>query len=248
MIYMRKTESSFTNNYGVKHLAIIMDGNGRWAKLRNKPRTFGHQAGFKTIFNIAKSANKRNIEVLSVYAFSTENWNRPKKEIDFLWSTLEKRIVKETKTMLKNNIRLTTMGDLSRLPQSTQKALVLAKEETCHCSGLKFNICLNYGGRDEIVRAVKEIASKFDDKQISVDDITEQLITNNLDSKDFPDVDLLIRTSGEQRLSNYMLWQLSYAEFIFNNVMWPDYTNEILEADLITFAKRKRRFGTIDGK
>lgn len=243
-----KNKNINKENFGVKHIAFIMDGNGRWAKLRGKPRTYGHSAGFKSLFDIASDCNNRNIEVMSVYAFSTENWNRPKKEVDFLWKSLESRIDKETKRMIKENIALTTMGDLSRLPLTTQQALDKSKLATAHCTGLKFNICLNYGGRDDIVRAVKNIIGDVNNSIIDKENINEEVIGHYLDSKELPDVDLLIRTSGEKRLSNYMLWQLSYAELIFNEILWPDYKPENLDKDLEIFAKRTRRFGGLDGK
>lgn len=241
---MKKIFNGVTNeNYGIKHIAFIMDGNGRWAKERNRPRTFGHQEGFKRVFEIAEICSFKQIEVMSVYAFSTENWNRPQREISFLFNTLEKRFHVELKKMMKLNISLRVMGALEKLPLSTQKVLKDAIEATQHNRGLILNICLNYGGRDELTRAIKKISLDAKNGLIEPEHITQELIPNYLDSHGLPEVDLMIRTSGEMRLSNFMLWQLSYAEFIFPKTYWPDFTGLILEENLIEYARRTRRFG-----
>ncbi len=234
---------STTENYGIRHIAIIMDGNGRWAKLRNKPRTYGHRVGFKRLFEIAEICNYKNIEVMSIYAFSTENWNRPKREVDFLFNTLDARFATELKKMMRLNIRLRVSGDLTRLPETTQKVVHEGIETTKNNTGLTLNVCLNYGGRDELVRASKKMMMDVSGGVMSVDDISEATLENYLDTQGLPPVDLLVRTSGEMRLSNFMLWQLSYAEFIFPQTYWPDFTGDVLETCLLEFAKRTRRFG-----
>jgi len=232
-----------TENFGVRHIAFIMDGNGRWAKERNKPRTYGHQQGFKRLFEIAEICSYKKIEAMSIYAFSTENWNRPKREVSFLFNTLEKRFNVELKKMMRLNIRLFVSGDISRLPPTTQKVVIDGIAQTKDNTGLILNVCLNYGGRDELTRATKKIINDIQDGKIALNDINEQLITSYLDTALLPEVDLIIRTSGEMRLSNFMLWQLSYSEFIFPTTYWPDFTGEQLEINLQQYAQRKRRFG-----
>jgi undecaprenyl diphosphate synthase len=244
---MKKIFTGVTKeNYGIKHIAFIMDGNGRWAKERNRPRTFGHQEGFKRLFEIAEICSYKEIEVMSIYAFSTENWNRPKKEVSFLFNTLERRFGVELKKMMKLNIKLRIMGELSRLPQTTQKVILEAIEKTKNNTGLILNVCLNYGGRDEITRATRKLVLDIENGKLKQEDISEKLIANYLDSSGLPEVDLLVRTSGEMRLSNFMLWQMSYAEFLFPKTYWPDYNGEALEQSLIEFAKRTRRFGGLN--
>lgn len=241
---MKKLLENITKeNYGIKHLAFIMDGNGRWAKLRNRPRTYGHQEGFKRLFEIAEICSYKNIEVMTIYAFSTENWNRPKREVSFLFNSLEKRFNVELKKMMRLNMRLKVMGEPSKLPLTTQKVINDGIEQTKNNTGLVLNICLNYGGRDELTRAVKKIVSEVKEDNLDANVITESFIANHLDSAGLPEVDLMIRTSGEMRLSNFMLWQLSYAEFIFPQTYWPDFTGVELEKCLHEFARRTRRFG-----
>lgn len=237
---MKKTALNEQENFGVKHIAFILDGNGRWAKARNKPRTFGHRHGFSSLFDVAEAVNERGIEVMSVYAFSTENWNRPKKEVDYLFKTLERRLKSVLKKVQKNGIKIVTSGDLSRLPVSTQEAIKIAVDETINNENLILNICINYGAKDEIVRAIKKLAN---DKDANISLLTPETFENYLDTKGLPPVDLLIRTSGEMRLSNFMLWQLAYAEFIFTPTMWPDYDAITLARDLEEYARRTRRFG-----
>lgn len=233
-------------NYGVKHIAFIMDGNGRWAKKRHKPRSFGHSEGGKRIFEIALECNRRKIEVMTCYAFSTENWNRPKSEINFLFSSLNKEITNRLPTLKEHGIKVATSGDLTKLPKKTQELIAKAKEETKDNKGLIFNICLNYGSYAELERAIKNIASDYKNELITLDEINSDLISSYLYTAGYPPVDVLIRTSGEQRLSNFLLFQLAYTELIFNPVYWPDYREEQLEADLVEFSKRKRRFGGIE--
>ncbi len=235
-------------NYGVKHIAFIMDGNGRWAKKRMRPRNFGHAEGAKRIFEIALDCSKRKIEVMSCYAFSTENWNRPQSEIDYLFKQLEVELKKKVPTLMKENIKLVTMGDITRLPLSTQKAINEAISETSANSGLILNMGLNYGSYDEIIRGFKNIAKKIETNEINSDDIDAKMISDHLYTAGYPPLDLLIRTSGEMRLSNFMLWQLAYTELIFTPVYWPDYTPEQLELSLQEFSKRKRRYGGLDNE
>jgi undecaprenyl diphosphate synthase len=233
-------------NYGVKHIAFIMDGNGRWAKERGKPRTYGHNEGSKRIFDMALECNRRHIEVMTCYAFSTENWSRPKKEIDYLFKKLNTQINRKLPTLMKNNIKVMTIGDLTKLPEETQRQIAKAKEETKNNTGLVFNIALNYGSYEEMSNAVKKIVEDVQNNKISKDDIDGTLINKYLETGEYPPVDLLIRTSGEKRLSNFLLFQLAYTELIFNPVYWPDYDETQLEADLVEFSKRKRRFGGLE--
>ncbi|HOE53725.1 MAG TPA: polyprenyl diphosphate synthase [Bacilli bacterium] len=237
---MSKTKITNYENYGIKHIAFILDGNGRWAKARKRPRTYGHEKGFSSLFDVGIAVSKRNIPFMSVYAFSTENWSRPKKEVDFLFRTLEKRLHSVLKKVQKHNIKIVTSGDLKRLPESTQQAINYAKEESKNNTGTTLNICINYGGKDEIVRAIKRLAA---DESVNIQALTPDTFENYLDTSGMPPVDLLVRTSGEMRLSNYMLWQLAYAEFIFTPTYWPDYDEECLVRDLEEYAKRTRRFG-----
>jgi undecaprenyl diphosphate synthase len=241
---MKKIFSDVSNeNYGIKHIAFIMDGNGRWAKERNRPRTYGHQEGFKRLFEIAEICSYKKIDVMTIYAFSTENWNRPKREVSFLFNTLEKRFNVELKKMMKLNMSLRVMGVLDKLPESTQKVIREGIEQTKHNTGLVLNICLNYGGRDEITRAIRHISADVKNEKLMVNEIDQTLVGNYLDSSGLPEVDLMIRTSGEMRLSNFMLWQLSYAEFSFPKTYWPDFNGAELEKCIIEFAHRTRRFG-----
>lgn len=237
---MSKTKITNYENYGIKHIAFILDGNGRWAKARKRPRTYGHEKGFSSLFDVGIAVSKHNIPFMSVYAFSTENWSRPKKEVDFLFRTLEKRLHSVLKKVQKHNIKIVTSGDLKRLPESTQQAINYAKEESKNNTGTTLNICINYGGKDEIVRAIKRLAA---DESVNIQALTPDTFENYLDTSGMPPVDLLVRTSGEMRLSNYMLWQLAYAEIIFTPTYWPDYDEECFVRDLEEYAKRTRRFG-----
>lgn len=226
-----------------EHIAIIMDGNGRWAKRRSLPRTAGHQEGMKRVVDIVEVANDIGIKYLSLYAFSTENWKRPKREIDALMNILVRYIRNELDKIHKNNIKIEIMGDISLLPKLPRKEVEKAIEKTKDNSKMVLNIGLNYGGRDEIVRGVKRIlkdvrAGKIDEKDIDVELISKYLYTNNI-----PDPDLLIRPSGEIRLSNFMLYQVAYTEFWFSNIYWPDFTEEYLYKAIIDYQKRNRRFG-----
>lgn len=237
--YMKSAQKLPLENYGIKHIAFILDGNGRWAKARNRPRTYGHSRGFASLFDVGIAVKDRGIKVMSVYAFSTENWNRPQKEVNFLFATLEKRLMSTLKKCHKHGIKIVTSGDLSRLPVSTRQAIAHAVNDTRDNANTILNICINYGGKDEIIRAIKKLSAAKED----ISNLTAETFENYLDTAGYPPIDLLIRTSGEMRLSNYMLWQAAYAEFIFTPTLWPDYNAETLARDLDEYARRTRRFG-----
>lgn len=232
----------------LKHVAFIMDGNGRWAKRRGLPRHLGHKAGCERITEIYEECLRQDIKVMSLYAFSTENWNRPKGEINHLFNYLEIFFKKEMDRMVKDGAVIRTSGDLTRLPQKTQDIIAKCKEMTKNNNSFYFNICLNYGGKAEIVKAAKEIASEVKDGKISIDDINEELFESHLYTAGLPPVDLLIRTSGELRTSNYLPWQLAYAEFIFPTTPWPDFTKEEFRKCIDEYYRRNRRFGGINGE
>ncbi len=228
-----------------RHIAIIMDGNGRWAKLRNLPRTMGHREGMKTIKSMVKECSKLGVKYLTLYAFSTENWKRPQQEIDTLMSLIIEYINKEIDELHKNNVTFNVIGDMTKLPKSCQKSILWAKNMTKNNNGLTLNIALNYGGRDEIVNGVKKIAEKVLSGDIKVEDITEKTISNSLYTKGMPDPDMIIRPSGELRISNYLLWQGAYSEFWFSNINWPDFTEQDLHNAIMDFQNRNRRFGGV---
>jgi len=220
------------------HIAIIMDGNGRWAKEQGLKRTAGHEKGAKTVRDITIHASKIGINYLTLYAFSTENWSRPKLEVEFLMKLLEKYFKSELAIYLENNIRFKAIGDLSKFSTKLQKIIHNIEEKTVSCTGLTQVLALNYGSRDEITRAVK----KLSEKKL---DISEENIGKCLDTASIPDVDLLIRTSGEVRVSNYLLWQIAYAEMFFTKTYWPEFTTNELDDIISDFNKRERRFGGI---
>lgn len=226
-----------------KHLAIIMDGNGRWAKQKGFLRTLGHENGSEIVKKTVKSCSNLGIEFLTLYAFSTENWNRPKFEIDILMKILVKSLRKELKTLNENNVRLNSIGDLSQLPSSARKELTEVIEKTKNNTQMVLTLALSYGAREEMTRAIKEISQKVKNNIISIENIDESIINQHLYTHDLPDVDLLIRTSGEQRISNFLLWQIAYAELYFIDVLWPDFTEQHLHEALINYQKRERRFG-----
>lgn len=230
----------------LKHVAFIMDGNGRWAKRRGLPRHLGHKAGCERIIDIYEECYAQGIQVVSLYAFSTENWNRPKSEINHLFNYLEIFFKKEIDRLVKDGCQVRTSGDLSRLPKKTQAIIEDAKQRTKNGHNLYFNICLNYGGKAELVRASKLIAQEVKEGKLSIDEINEDTFENHLYTQGLPNVDLLIRTSGELRTSNYMPWQLAYAEFIFPTVPWPDFTKEEFRKCLNEYYSRNRRFGGIN--
>ena len=230
----------------LKHIAFIMDGNGRWAKKRGLPRHLGHKRGCEVCTDIYEGCLENHIQVMSLYAFSTENWNRPKDEIDHLFNYLEIFFKKEIKRFMRDGSRVMVSGDLSRIPEKTRNVIYDSIERTKDNKNFVFNICLNYGGKSEIVRATKLIAEDIKNGVVSVDDINEKSFENYLYTKDLPPVDLLIRTSGEMRTSNFLLWQLAYAEFIFTKTCWPDFNKKELNECINEFKTRDRRYGGIE--
>ena len=228
------------------HVAIIMDGNGRWAKKRNMPRVKGHYEGMQTVKKITKYASKLGIQYLTLYAFSTENWARPKEEVSYLMDLPEKMFTSFMPELMENNVKVEVIGVVEKLPESTRKAVEDAIEQTKNNTGLKLIFALNYGSKDEIVTAVKRIAQGATNNEYKVEEIDEQLISDNLFTKDTPDPDLLIRTSGEQRISNFLLWQIAYSEFIFTKVAWPDFVEEEFYKALLEYQSRDRRFGGLN--
>ena len=226
-----------------KHIAIIMDGNGRWAKKRFLPRIAGHRAGVKTVDRIVTICRKIGIKALTLYSFSEENWSRPKNEINALMEILKRYLKKELDRMLKEDIRFNTIGTIDNLPLSAQKIIQDAKERTKNNEGMVLTLALSYGSRREIVDAVQEIASDIKKNKISVEDITLGLFQSYLYTKDLPEPDLLIRTSGELRISNFLLYQIAYAELYFTDLLWPDFKEDDLLKAVIEFQKRERRFG-----
>lgn len=228
-----------------QHIAIIMDGNGRWAKSKGMPRNYGHAQGSKTVEKICEDAYKMGVKYLTVYAFSTENWNRPKSEVDALMKLLRNYMKTCLKTAEKNRMKIRVIGDIEPLDEDIKARIRELEEASKDNDGLNFQIAINYGSRHEMIRAMKSMGKDIHDEKISVDDITEELFNGYLDTHDIPDPDLLIRTSGELRLSNYLLWQLAYSEFYFTDVLWPDFTKEELEKAMKHYNERDRRYGGI---
>lgn len=228
-----------------QHVAIIMDGNGRWAKSKGMPRNYGHVQGSKNVENICRAAYDLGVKYLTIYAFSTENWNRPKAEVDALMRILRDYMKSCLKVSKKNNMRVRVIGDLSGLEEDLQEGILQLQEASKEYDGLQFTIAINYGSRDEILRAVKKIAGEVKDGSLDVTKMDEQMFEKYLDTCDLPDPDLLIRTSGELRLSNYLLWQLAYSEFYFTDVPWPAFTKEELEKAIEQYNSRDRRYGKI---
>ena len=226
-----------------KHLAIIMDGNGRWAKQKGFLRAFGHENGTKSVRTVVETSAKLGIDHLTLYAFSTENWNRPKLEVDLLMELLINSLKNELKTLQENNIRLNSIGNLDLLPKSAQKKLQEVIETTKSNSRMVLTLALSYGSREELLNAVKNISNKVKNNIISIDNIDESIINQHLYTRDLPDVDLLIRTSGEHRISNFLLWQIAYSELYFTDVLWPDFKETDLYEAIISYQKRERRFG-----
>jgi len=224
-----------------RHVAVIMDGNGRWAKKRLLPRVMGHKEGAEALRRTIKACSELNIHYVSVYAFSTENWKRPKAEVEFLMTLLEELTQKETPKLKAENVRVKYLGDLEELSPKLQKSFVWAEEETKECTKIQVNLMINYGSRREITHAVKKIAKKF--KNNELDTITEDTISEHLYTQDIPDPEILIRTSNEHRISNYLLWQLSYAEFFFIPTLWPDFSRTHLFNIIKQYQTRDRRFG-----
>ena len=229
-----------------QHVAIILDGNGRWAKRKGMPRNYGHVQGAKTVEVICEEAYKMGIQYLTVYAFSTENWNRPADEVEALMKLLRNYMKTCLSTAKKNRMCVRVIGDKTGLDEDIRQRIAELEEATKDNDGLHFQIALNYGGRDELVRAVKEIAVKAASGEVSVEDINEQFLNDTLDTKGIPDPDLLIRTCNEQRISNFLLWQLAYTEFYFTEIAWPDFSKEELIKAIEAYNRRDRRYGRIE--
>lgn len=228
-----------------KHVAIIMDGNGRWAKKRMMPRNYGHTQGSKVVEKICEDAYHMGIEYLTVYAFSTENWRRPKEEVDALLKLLGNYLETSIKTSTKNNMRVRIIGDISVLSDKLRSSIKELEEASAHNTGLNFQVAINYGSRDEILRATRAIAQEVREGKLSPEEIDEACYTRYLDTKEIPEPDLIIRTSGEQRLSNFLLWQSAYAELYFSEVLWPDFNKGELRKAVEYYSSRKRKFGAI---
>jgi len=226
-----------------QHVAIIMDGNGRWAKKKGNSRMFGHKHGVKAVKRVIEAGAELELGYITVYAFSTENWNRPKLEVDALMALLVSTISAETETLVKNNVRLKVIGGVDNMPKKVQKKLQECIENTDHCTGLTLNLALNYSSRWEITEAVKSIAQSVKSNDLNVDEIDANLFASRLTTGGIPDPELMIRTSGELRLSNFLMWQLAYAELYFCDVLWPDFTKENFYEALFDYQSRERRFG-----
>ena len=229
-----------------QHIAIILDGNGRWAKAKGMPRNYGHAQGSKNVERICEEAWRMGIKYLTVYAFSTENWSRPKSEVDALMGLLRNYMKTCLKTAAKNDMKVRVIGDMHPLDEDIKARILELEEATVNNGGLNFTIALNYGSRDEITRAVRKLAADCADGKVEPEQIDEKVFESYLDTHGIPDPDLLIRTSGEQRLSNYLLWQLAYSEFYFTDVHWPDFTKEELVKAIEEYNHRKRRFGGVE--
>ncbi|PHS24803.1 MAG: di-trans,poly-cis-decaprenylcistransferase [Methylophaga sp.] len=226
-----------------QHIAIIMDGNGRWAKQRHQPRFMGHRAGVKAVENIVKHCAELGVSVLSLFAFSSENWRRPNKEVSLLMELFALSLKQQAKRLHKNNIRLQIIGDISKFSDSLQKQITQAQQLTADNTGLIINIAANYGGRWDIVQAVQKVAEQVASGDVQAEDITEDMIGAELTTASIAEPDLFIRTGGEQRVSNFMLWQMAYTEFYFSETLWPDFDAEQLDHAILSFNKRERRFG-----
>ncbi|KQL44419.1 UDP pyrophosphate synthase [Brevibacillus choshinensis] len=228
-----------------EHVAVIMDGNGRWASMRSLPRVAGHRAGMKTVKNVVKAADEIGVRYITMYAFSTENWKRPRDEVDFLMKLPQEFLSTELDELIERDVRIRMLGSKDELPSHTLKALLEAEEQTRDNRGLQLNFALNYGGRDEIVKAFSIIAEQVKAGKLDPKDLDEEVISRYLYTSEIPDPDLLIRTSGEIRLSNFMLWQLAYTEMWFTDVLWPDFTREHFYQAIVEYQGRARRYGAV---
>ncbi len=242
-IALKDLKSDIQQNNIPSHVAIVMDGNGRWAKKHGKPRVFGHKNGVRSIRHVSEAAAELGIKYLTLYAFSTENWNRPAMEVNALMALLVETIRKEVETLNKNKIRLLSIGDISKLPEKSRLALEKAIENTANNDRMTMILALNYSSKWEITKAVKEIAQEVKNNVLEVGDITEATVAHHLSTNGIPDPELLIRTSGECRLSNYLLWQLAYAELYFTNTLWPDFDKDEFYKAILSYQSRERRFG-----
>lgn len=235
--------SGLDMNHIPAHVAIIMDGNGRWARSRDLLRTQGHSEGVNSVNRITRCASDLGIKHLTLYAFSTENWNRPQQEVDALMSLIGWTIRKETPELLKNNVKINLIGDIDRLPPEVKEDLEHGRKQTAECTGLNLNLCLSYSSRWEIINAVKSIAELVSKGDIEPENISEDLFNSFLSTENIPDPDLLIRTGGEKRISNFLLWQAAYSELYFSPILWPDFDNDAFIEALIDYQNRERRFG-----
>ena len=244
---MNKEETSVWNDIDKtrmpQHVAIIMDGNGRWAEKKKMPRIFGHRAGVKTVDKIVTLARDIDLKALTLYSFSTENWNRPSVEVDALMAILKEYLLKEMNRMVDNNIRLNTIGNINALPGSAIEYIEKVKEATSTNDGTILTLALSYGSQDEILDAVRSIVKKVQDGELNMNDIDSKLFSSQLHTYGLPDVDMLIRTSGEVRVSNFLLWQIAYAELFFTDVPWPDFSGLDFLSAIRSFQERERRFG-----
>lgn len=229
-----------------KHVAIIMDGNGRWAQKKGKPRVFGHKNGVQSVREVSEAAAEIGVSYLTLYAFSTENWGRPKLEVNALMHLLIETVNNEMKTLNENNIKLNAIGEIEALPKKTYQALLRGIEDTKNNTRMTLNLALNYSGRWDIEQATKTIAQKVSTNEIQIADINQKLISDHLSTANIPDPELLIRTSGEFRISNYLLWQIAYTELHFTDVLWPEFRKEHFYEALVNFQSRDRRFGKIN--
>ena len=245
MLFRKKVSHEIDYNNLPNHIGFIMDGNGRWAKKRGLPRSAGHKAGAESLKKIITEANKMGVKYATVYAFSTENWKRPKDEVDYLMQLLMDYLVNAEKTLAGENVVIRAIGSRSELSEEMQRQIEKTEKFTEKNTGIVMNIALNYGGREEIVRSFKKLAREVCGGKKNIDDITEKDIENGLYTKGQPDVDLLIRTSGELRISNFMLWQISYAEMWFTDKLWPDFKPADLHRAILDFQNRGRRFGGV---
>ncbi len=227
------------------HIAIILDGNGRWAKKKKMPRNYGHIQGSKNVEKICEEAYRLGVRYLTVYAFSTENWKRPQEEIDALMKLLQSYLESSIKTSMKNNMRVRIIGDTSKLQEGLQKSIAELEEASKDNTGLNFQVAINYGGRDELLRAVRALAKDVKENKTSIDQIDEDTFEQYLDTRGIPEPDLLIRTSGEQRISNFLLWQMAYTEFYFPEVLWPDFDKKELIKAIEYYNSRSRRYGAV---
>ncbi len=228
-----------------EHIAIIMDGNGRWAKQQGEGRLFGHNYGVESVREVLKAAQRANVKYLTLYAFSTENWKRPKEEVEGLMKLLVQTISNEVEELNKNNVCISTIGDLDGLLGEAKQEMLKAFEVTKNNTGVHLILALNYSSKWEIVKAVKKIAQQVNNKKISINEITEDVVSQELTTKNIPDPELLIRTSGEHRVSNFLLWQIAYTEFYFTPILWPDFKQENLYEAILDYQSRERRFGMV---
>jgi len=244
----KKTQATIDKTRLPQHIAIIMDGNGRWAKKRLMPRTMGHRAGMASLKKTVRACDEIGIPILTVFAFSTENWKRPQEEVDFLMHLLIEFLHKELNELHKKNVKIQMLGDYHSIPQECQLEITQAIELTANNTGLIFNIALNYGARQEIMTAVKKLADKIVTHELAAEALNEELFSGLLYTGGMPDPDLLIRTSGEMRISNFMLWQIAYTELVVVDTLWPDFTPEDLSHAIIEFQNRDRKFGGLINK